>query len=265
MANLSAEEFLSHLRKVVLPSENGYSATNNLTQSTWWLPPSYSQAFSSKRLFLVGDSHVLSLAWSMVYFPDNSGNLQHRLVFPVVTTGLKAWHMRQNTSFFTRTCLQIQLNRNFVPTIVVSAGEIDCREGMGGALLQSYTDTCSSHVQRTVQEFVRALTELLSDFFHLKQILVMPVPPHAHAKKGRTVGQAARRETTLLWNEELRRLLSETDGVFFLDYFEDLKAPDHKHYALNTVFNADSTHMNAAFAPLFERSILNCGCDLDAL
>lgn len=56
--------------------------------------------------------------------------------------------------------------------------------------------------------------------------------------------------------------------VFFLDYEEDLRQIDETSpvgFVLKKEYNADCTHMNAAFLPLLEKSILQCGCDLDLI
>jgi hypothetical protein len=61
--------------------------------------------------------------------------------------------------------------------LVVSAGEIDCREGLGGPLLEGYTQSCHEHVVQTVKEYVNALhRDLVADpESPLQQILVMPI------------------------------------------------------------------------------------------
>jgi hypothetical protein len=179
---------------------------------------------------------------------------------------LKAWHVRQSTRFFTRTCLKAMLQRISGPSIVVSAGEIDCREGLGGPLLQGYKQSCHEHVCETVKEYVKALRELVVDpEMTLQQILVMPIAPHMLRSKGRVEAQAVRRETSRVWNSQCRSLLPMDGSVFFLDYETALQVPDQEAYILKPAFNADSTHMNAAFAPHLEDAIATCGCDLDLL
>ena len=85
-----------------------------------------------------------------------------------------------------------------VGTIVFSAGEIDCREGIGGEKLQKCYDTCEDAVEVTVNEYVFSLSSLLSEVKGLRQILVMPVAPHAcqSPKNGKVFGRNKRRERT---------------------------------------------------------------------
>ncbi|KAI2496654.1 hypothetical protein MHU86_17857 [Fragilaria crotonensis] len=166
----------------------------------------------NKPLFVIGDSHVLSTAWQTIRLPDGS----YRTLTPVVVTGLKAWHCRPQTRFFTYSLLNILLRR-LPPTdfILFSAGEIDCREGLGGPQLEGYQTFDETHVQQTVTEFVKALVALQVRM----DIWVLPVCPHVHRsdRNGKAVGRAARRQVTQLWNEQLRRTLP--DGrIHMLDY-----------------------------------------------
>jgi hypothetical protein len=241
---------------------------------------------SPRPLFILGDSHVLSLAWQFVFIPTtqkhtDAGDTSHysvpRLIVPILITGLKAWHLRFETRFFTHTCLQGMLRRipSNVKTIIISAGEIDCREGMGGPLLQGYTQECHGHVQATVSAYVSSLAGILElPNISISQILILPVAPHVQRKKGRIVGRASRRETMRVWNDELRRQLQPYYGtMYLLDYTDQLQLPTDENefpgsdnpistpYVLNPIFNADSTHMNSAFGPILERAIVDCGCD----
>jgi len=170
-----------------------------------------------------------------------------------------------------------------VGTIVFSAGEIDCREGIGGEKLQKYYDTCEDAVRVTVNEYVFSLSSLLSEVKGLRQILVMPVAPHAYRspKNGKVVGRNKRRERTLLWNTLLERECKLYRGIFFLNYEKELRATNSNtaegsksgnsksntscsvDFVLNKVYNADFTHLNSAFLSLFESAILECGCNLE--
>lgn len=201
-------------------------------------------------LFVVGDSHVLSIAWQYLQWGD-SDDVQ--MLIPIIVTGLKAWHCRAGTRFFTHSLLQILLQRlqHGTNNILLSAGEIDCREGLGGPLLEGYvTDTAKSeHVDRTVVAFVKALKPIPME------IWILPVAPHIHrsARNGKAAGRAARRHLTQLWNEKLSQMLPESN-VNLLDYVNDLHDPG---YVLKKVYNADGTHMNSAFLTLLENARKN--------
>jgi hypothetical protein len=254
-----ANDFFHRLQQVI-----GFvNGSHNAPPSLVYILPSLQ---SLQPLFLVGDSHVLSLGWQVVQQPS----MEFRRVTPVVVTGLKAWHVRRETKFFTRTNLTTLLNQRLqsAKTILFSAGEIDCREGLGGQMLAGYQADKSivkEHVERTVQEYVTALTELVDDGSNgVRQILVLPVAPHAAKATSRAVGQASRRETTRLWNETLQCHLP-SKNVYLLDYTNSLLDEMEASYTLLPELNADSTHMNAAFARLLEQSLATCGCNLDLL
>lgn len=73
----------------------------------------------------------------------------------------------------------------------------------------------------------------------------------------------------LLWNETLReeceKIDTEEQNVFLLDYEVGLREENEESpvgFVLNKHYNADYTHMNSAFLPLLEKSIVDCKCDL---
>jgi hypothetical protein len=251
-----------------------HDKNNPLTPNLVWEP-----SFDDETpLFLMGDSHVLSLAWQTIQVPNHSDAFsRERVIVPLVVTGLKAWHVRPHTRFFTHTNLRIALqrltaNKRIPQTILVSAGEIDCREGMGGPLLQGYRESFHHVVQNTAREYVLGLYEMFIPKYPDIQILVMPVAPHLQCKTGRAVSRESRLETMRVWNQELRQLLPYRNAIYFLDYVDELLARPRSHsddgttsYTLNPVFNADSTHLNSAFAPLLQQSLETCGCDLNKL
>ena len=275
-------------------------------------------------IYALGDSHVLSFGWQTIQIKyeynksnnksnnnssaisssknnkstrnNNNAMILHRTIIPYPVTGLKAWHTRKNTEFFTHANLISNIQRlikisssSSCQTILLSTGEIDCREGIGGVVLQGYSQSCNDAVENTVQEYVKAV-EILAQEYNL-QVLLLPVAPHAYRseKNGKAKGRAMRRERMVVWNDTLRSLLcrdnrdsksnkegEKADGdsdntdcfrrVFLLDYEEKLRFPDKASpvgFVLNNTYNADYTHMNSAFLPHLEEAIERCGCNLD--
>jgi lysophospholipase L1-like esterase len=198
-------------------------------------------------------------------------------------TGIKAWHTRSSTRFFTHSHWQVALERiQAGATILFSAGEIDCREGLGGPQLEGYTSETAalvaSHVRRTVAAYVQALRETAARAD--RQVLVLPVAPHGQRRTGRVTSQQSRRATMWAWNQELRRSLAacsieeeDEQRVFFLDYFEQLVRTGEdpattgtaEDFVLNPLYQADGTHMNSGFAALLGDAIRQSGCDLSRL
>jgi len=230
-----------------------------------------------KPIYVVGDSHVLSLAWQTLCIKDAVSSIHTlRTAIPFPATGLKAYHLQPSTQFFTHYNLHACLQRlpdhgtNQKRTIILSAGEIDCREGIGGTLLKGYFRSCNEAVEDTVRKYLIAASEIALKYN--LQILIMPVAPHAYRseKNGKAVGRAKRRETMFWWNKVLRSELQASKwmnkgGVFLLDYEERLRYPDQSSpvgYVLNPCFNADYTHTNNAIVPLVAEAVQNSGCDL---
>ena len=226
-------------------------------------------------LYVLGDSHALSIGWQTICIDDRAHFSRLRTLIPNPVTGLKAWHTRPETQFFTYTNLRRNLERipNSIKTIILTAGEIDCREGIGGEELSGYNKSCNDAVLTTVVTYVKAIQKL-SESCGL-QILLMPVAPHAHRsdRNGKSTGRAFRRERMKIWNDYLREECKKRKGfegnsVFLLDYEEDLRercVSSSVGFVLNKSYNADYTHMNSAFLPLLEKAILNSGCDLGLL
>ena len=226
-------------------------------------------------IFAVGDSHVLSIGWQTLHIKSPAINIK-RTIVPCPTTGLKAWHTRAETKFFTKYNLDCCLERlpKSCSTILLSAGEIDCREGIGGSLLEGYNNGCDDAVRNTVKVYVEAVTSLAKKYD--LQILILPVAPHAYrsGKNGKALGRGLRRQRMLLWNKTLRYVCSREhcevvkQHVFLLDYEEGLRIKNEESpvgFVLNHNFNADYTHMNSAFLPLLERSLKESGCDVNLL
>lgn len=230
---------------------------------------------SEKVIFALGDSHVLSIGWQTLRIITNRTGEIFRTIVPNPVTGLKAWHTRDATNFFTKYNLECCLQRlpPTCKTVILSAGEIDCREGIGGALLEGYSNECEVAVQNTAKEYVSAIN-IIATRYDL-QILLLPVAPHAYRseKNGKALGRGLRRQRMLIWNEMLRKICREQNTVnkqrvFLLDYEESLRAQNHSSpvgFVLSPVYNADFTHMNSAFLPLLEDAVVKSNCNLDLL
>jgi hypothetical protein len=236
----SVEDFNDHLISCLFQCSTKLKGPKWFVSSNFHLP-----------LFIVGDSHILSAAWQTIRLPDGS----YRTLVPILVTGLKAWHCRRASKFFTHSLWLILLERMLLSVnnswFVISAGEIDCREGLGGPQLEGYVSLDEHHVFRTVLDFLSAIQTLQLP------IAVLPVCPHIHRanKNGKVNGRKARRYATQLWNNYLRELLP-LDNIRFLDYESDIAILDPSNYVLHPDFNADGTHMNSAFLPYLESALL---------
>ncbi|KAL7512143.1 hypothetical protein ACHAXN_009313 [Cyclotella atomus] len=234
-------------------------------------------------VYVLGDSHVLSLAWQSIYLHSSENCCMYRTFVPYPSTGIKAWHFRNSTQFFTHYNLNASLQRllqnstqRYKPkTVMISAGEIDCREGIGGSLLHGYYKDCNDAIENTVLQYLKSVSSTAREYN--LQVLLMPVAPHAYRseKNGKALGRAKRRETMHVWNEVLRRelqlcpeSLSRYPHVFLLDYEKKLRIDDPQSpvgYVLKPSFNADYTHVNSTVVKLIMKSLSECGCNLSLL
>ncbi len=269
---IDATDLATHLNALFQKLCQCYNYQDHLVKFA--IPVGLPRVNSEKTIFAIGDSHVLSIAWQTLHINDGNHEM-HRIVVPCPITGLKAWHTRKENHFFTKHNLESCLQRlpKSCRSIILSAGEIDCREGIGGTLLEGLYNDCNDAVRNTVKEYVDAVTFLAKQYD--LQILLMPVAPHAYRseKNGRAMGRGLRRQRMLLWNNTLREFChfqkegDDKQNIFLLDYEEGLRVENDESpvgFVLNKNFNADFTHMNSAFLPLLEKSIIesNCNCDL---
>lgn len=77
-------------------------------------------------LYVLGDSHCLSAAWNVVTVAG-----QQRLLVPKLVTGVKQWHLRAESDFYPKANFFSAVDS--IPDgadVILSVGEIDCREGM---------------------------------------------------------------------------------------------------------------------------------------
>ncbi|CAK9006478.1 Hypothetical protein SCF082_LOCUS9039 [Durusdinium trenchii] len=124
-----------------------------------------------KPMFVVGDSHVLSMAWQFVDFDD-----QHFILIPLLVTGVKLWHLREESKFFTVFSFWDKLQIIPIETpVMFLLGEIDCREGVLTTVQKgkytSFDDALRTIVNVYLDVLVQVRRKLTSN-----RIFVHPVP-----------------------------------------------------------------------------------------
>ncbi|GMI44924.1 hypothetical protein TrCOL_g2716 [Triparma columacea] len=193
------------------------------------------------RVYVIGDSHCVSLHMYRHEYMGDDGkvNLVEFLARPA--TGLKAGHVRKGTfkeglgntitqSFFTVSNLRAGLEEvkkagtTEEGLVILTAGEIDCREGVGGVDCTRYikgevgVEVIEAWVQSKVLEFVEGVEEIREVMGEGWTIGLMPVCQAGNKEGGRKEGRELKRKTVGLWNEELRRVCRGGDGtVVFVD------------------------------------------------
>ena len=219
-----------------------------------------------KPLFIVGDSHCLTYSWRTVTFQE-----EFRTICPFLVTGIKAFHTRRGTKFYTHTALHLamaEMQKSGASELLFSAGEIDVREGISVAVDRGKYESVEVATQQTATEFVVAL-EQLAEVYQLS-IMLLPVAPHANrpGKSGRWKNRLERRKISVLFNQTLQRTCKPENGVCFLNYLDKLYAsPSPKAqggvvakdpYAdkvLDPIYDSDKTHLNRRALRLLDESL----------
>ena len=96
---------------------------------------------------------------------------------PLLVTGLKAWHLRQGHAFLTVSNTEecMKALPDDTREIVFVCGEIDCREGLPGAVEKKKYPTMAAAVDATVQAYVQAIDALAATYkVDVKVLTVMP-------------------------------------------------------------------------------------------
>lgn len=94
------------------------------------IPLPFGPIEKSNALFLAGDSHCLSAAWRRVC-PRG----KDCVLIPKLVTGLKIWHLRPESDFYPKIAFENTMKSiPDVSKVVMLYGEIDCRDGIIGAV-----------------------------------------------------------------------------------------------------------------------------------
>ncbi|CAI7870628.1 unnamed protein product [Closterium sp. NIES-53] len=189
-----------------------------------------------------GDSHCMAAAWRVVQLRGRP-----RLLCPLLITGLKAWHLRPQSTFFPKASFHRAMQR--VPQgseVVVLFGEIDCREGILISVDRTKYKDVEEGVEVTVNIYISVLLSLITARGF--EIFVHPVPsvipetrPLAH-----------------IYNATLRRRCLAAAAtpaaggrLHMLDFFNALLTDDQE--SLRREFEFDGTHMSPLYVPLLDK------------
>ncbi|BBM97340.1 hypothetical protein MPTK1_1g04980 [Marchantia polymorpha subsp. ruderalis] len=125
----------------------------------------------SNALFLAGDSHCLSAAWRRVC-PRG----KDCVLIPKLVTGLKIWHLRPESDFYPKIAFENTMKSiPDVSKVVMLYGEIDCRDGIIGAVEKGKYQDIEEGVQATVDLYIDILQKLVTE--RRFELFVHPIPP----------------------------------------------------------------------------------------
>jgi len=195
---------------------------------------------SSRPLYVCGDSHSLSPAWSEL---EVAG--QRRLLLPRLVTGLKHWHLRKESTFYPK--YHFSQAMESIPEgsdVLMIFGEIDCREGILLAVEKGRYESVEEGIRKTLSVFFKKLKALLrSKKFRVFLHPVLPVLPQT-------------RSMVLKYNrqfEEMARSFEGAGRVHWLDFAGDLL--EETAAGLRKEFVLDGTHIHPEYLFLVEKAI----------
>lgn len=217
------------------PNTNTNTNTNNNTTTNLMM---------KNAMYVCGDSHCLSPAWEVIQ-QDYNNQKNQVLIMPVLVTGLKIWHLRNESSFYTKTNFYNAVK--LIPKgsrVIFLFGEIDCREGILLAVQKLKYDTVEEAMKNLVKIYVKVLLELKDKYGF--EIYVHPVPPVLDHT----------RENVLKFNSFLEKAVKKEKGSLhwmdFCNHLLLLTQIDNKQInSFKPEFQLDGTHIHPSYVNLW--------------
>ena len=180
----------------------------------------------TEKIYICGDSHSLVPSWHVI---------NGKLIVPKLVTGLKCWHLRKKSKFFTR--LNFDKVIESIPvksTVIFILGEIDCREGIIGSVEKCRYPNIEEATKFTGEIYLNTL-KTLKDDRQFKPI-IHPVCPVIDIT----------RSFVLCFNEFLKR----QNTIDYMDFSDLLLVNEGKE--LNKKYVLDGTHLSPTYVNLLE-------------
>lgn len=126
---------------------------------------------SFKPMFVVGDSHILTLAWQFLEFDE-----ERFILIPLLVTGAKLWHLREESKFYTMFSFWDKLTILPIESpVIFLLGEIDCREGILHSVQKGKHDTFDDALRMIVNVYLDILVQVRKKL-PSNRLFVHPVP-----------------------------------------------------------------------------------------
>jgi hypothetical protein len=143
-------------------NEHAYFAcANDILQCPSEKPRENVREAPGSHIYVVGDSHVLSSGWQTVYLPAEGDTLAAHTLVPTLVTGVKIWHLKKNSTFYTKSAFWERISSipNGAPVIFV-LGEIDCREGVLKAVYLGRHSSVEAALSGVIDLYMTVLEEV---------------------------------------------------------------------------------------------------------
>ncbi|KAG6548433.1 hypothetical protein Mapa_009920 [Marchantia paleacea] len=198
----------------------------------------------SNALYLAGDSHCLSAAWRSVCLRGKGYVLTPKLV-----TGLKIWHLRPESDFYPKIAFENTMKS--IPDgskVIMLYGEIDCRDGIIGAVEKGKYQDIEEGVQATVDLYIDILQKLVRD--RRFELFVHPIPPVLNETRSfvRTFNGTLQ-QSLLSYNNTHPAIGGR---LHWLNFTADLLSTEG---SLKEEFQLDGTHLSPNYYHLLRREI----------
>jgi tetratricopeptide (TPR) repeat protein len=195
-------------------------------------------ASTTAPLVVCGDSHSLTSAWR---------TCNNRCIQPLLVTGLKAWHLREESEFYPK--INFYNAMKCLPEgadVVMLFCEIDCREGILLAVEKDRYVNVEEGIQTNVNIYVKTLLNIKT-LKKINKLFVHPVPPVLDAT----------RTMVLKFNRLLRQAVEKTGGsLLWLDFENDLiDTKGMNQIVLKEELVLDGTHMSPHYIPYMEKAL----------
>jgi len=198
----------------------------------------HSLPFKSHRpIYVIGDSHCMSLGWHHI---EVAGEM--RTLHPKLVTGLKMWHLRPESRFYPKVNFY-----NVVKTIPKGAqvvflfGEIDCREGLVVSVDKCRYKDITEGALVTIDIYIDVLKKLKEELKF--DIYIHPIVPVLNET----------RHIVKQFNQLLKPKIEENEPTFYwLDFFEGLLSSEG---GLNKNYEFDGTHLSPKYIPLLTNAL----------
>lgn len=201
------------------------------------------------RVYVCGDSHTLSPAWTTCAL----GGAEH-VLHPALVTGLKHWHLRDEAVFYPKRNFERVVAKGIPDgaSVVFAFGEIDCREGILVAVEKDRYPDVDTGMRATIAIFMRALKRLVAARKFVAY--VHPVVPVLDET----------RHLVTRYNAHFKAAVKHagTGVATWLDFFPGMLTPDGAK--LEKRFHLDGTHVHPSvytelFPPAFDAAVAERG------
>lgn len=167
--------------------------------------PMHEKGVEKHKIYVCGDSHCLSSAWQTL---NIKGRDRPCMLVPKLVTGMKMWHLREDTRFFPKENFRYAIES--IPdnaSVILVFGEIDCREGILMAVEKLKYKTVTKGIRVVINHYLKALSKFVSE--KNLRFYIQPVVPVLDVT----------RKMVKKFNAILQKCVMKHETIQYLDFF----------------------------------------------